>query len=201
MSMRHSLGIDAATPLLGVVGNVIPRKGLIHLVRAMPRILAAVPDARLLVVGGQEQGDYGQKVRAGRGETRDRRARSPGRAIATTSAKSSLRLDLFVLPSLDERLPLADPGGDGRGPGGRRHPRWAGFRSAWFPARPASWCRPAKSGPWPRRSSSCCGDSARRPALGRGRPAARPRAIRRSRARLASIEARACPRRRAAAAA
>ena len=61
--MRQSLGYDAATPLLGVVGNVIPRKGLIHLIRAMPRILAAAPAARLLVVGGQEQSDYGRNVR------------------------------------------------------------------------------------------------------------------------------------------
>ena len=107
LSMRQSLGCDAATPLLGVVGNVIPRKGLIHLVRAMPNILAAAPAARLLVVGGQEQSDYGQKVRAeaekigiaGRLAWLGYRAEPP--------RNPRVALDLFVLPSLDEGLPLA----------------------------------------------------------------------------------------------
>ncbi len=104
--MRHSLGYDAATPLLGVVGNVIPRKGLIHMIRAMPRILAAAPAARLLVVGGQEQSDYGEKVRYA--------AEKLGIAgsVAWTGYRADVReilasLDLLVLPSLDEGLPLA----------------------------------------------------------------------------------------------
>ena len=85
--MRQSLGYDAATPLLGVVGNVIPRKGLIHLIRAMPRILAAEPAARLLVVGGQERSDYGRNVRVEAEKLGSPRA-SRGRAAARTSAKS-----------------------------------------------------------------------------------------------------------------
>ena len=119
-SMRQSLGCDAATPLLGVVGNVIPRKGLIHLVRAMPRILAAAPAARLLVVGGQEQSDYGQKVRA--------EAENLGIAgrIAWLGYRAEHPRDLRVVgpvrpPLARRRTAAGRPRGDGRRPRRRRH--------------------------------------------------------------------------------
>ena len=155
LSMRQSLGYDAATPLLGVVGNVIPRKGLIHMVRAMPRILAAAPAARLLVVGGQEQSDYGEKVRAA--------AEKLG--IAGSVAWTGYRgTSAKFLPRWTCSFSLRSTK-DCRWPFWRRWPRglpssprrWAGCRSAWFRARPVSWSRPAKAGPWPRRSSSCSG--------------------------------------------
>ncbi len=48
---RQSLGVSEQTPLLGIVGDVYRRKGHLYVVRAMPEILAAVPDARLVIVG------------------------------------------------------------------------------------------------------------------------------------------------------
>ena len=103
-------------PLFGIVGNVIPRKGLIYLVRAMPRILAAVPEARLVVVGGEKQGDYaaasGRPPRsaASRRDPLDRpsrrRRRDPGRVGPLRAA-------------LAGGEPAAgDPRGHGRGPAG-----------------------------------------------------------------------------------
>lgn len=48
---RRELGIHDQRPLLGVVGEVIPRKGQIYLFRALPKILERFPDARLMVIG------------------------------------------------------------------------------------------------------------------------------------------------------
>jgi glycosyltransferase involved in cell wall biosynthesis len=104
--VRQSLGFAAETPLLGAIGKVIPRKGLIHLVRGLPRILAAVPQARLLVVGGKEQSPYARQVRAAAAQagTADR--------ITWTSHRDDIpeilaALDLLVLPSLEESFPLS----------------------------------------------------------------------------------------------
>ncbi len=51
VTFRHSLGVSADTPLLGIVGDVYRRKGHLYVVRALPEILAAVPSARLVIVG------------------------------------------------------------------------------------------------------------------------------------------------------
>jgi glycosyltransferase involved in cell wall biosynthesis len=102
---RRSLGIAADTPLVGVTGQIIRRKGLIHLVRALPKIAAGVPNVRLLVVGGREHGPYASSVRAAaeRLGVADR--------ITWTGHRDDARellaaLDLFVLPSLEESVPL-----------------------------------------------------------------------------------------------
>jgi L-malate glycosyltransferase len=50
--VRASLGIDDRAPLVGVVGTLFLEKGLGHLLRAWPGVVARVGAARLLVVGG-----------------------------------------------------------------------------------------------------------------------------------------------------
>ncbi|MGO8688844.1 MAG: glycosyltransferase family 4 protein [Thermoguttaceae bacterium] len=104
--VRRSLGIGAEAPLLGIVGNVIPRKGLLYLVRALPEILAAAPTARLLVVGGEDRGGYAGRVRAAAQQC------GASAAIIWTGHRSDIdellaALDLYVLPSLEESLPLS----------------------------------------------------------------------------------------------
>ncbi|GAA3067055.1 hypothetical protein GCM10020000_59150 [Streptomyces olivoverticillatus] len=49
--MRARLGL-ADRPVVVCVSRLVPRKGQDTLIEAMPRILAAVPDAVLLLVGG-----------------------------------------------------------------------------------------------------------------------------------------------------
>ena len=49
--IRARLGL-AGRPVVVCVSRLVPRKGQDTLIRAMPRILAAVPDAVLLIVGG-----------------------------------------------------------------------------------------------------------------------------------------------------
>ncbi|MFC4515225.1 glycosyltransferase family 4 protein [Streptomyces ehimensis] len=57
---RARLGL-ADRPVVVCVSRLVPRKGQDTLIEAMPRILAAVPDAVLLIVGG---GPYSDDLRA-----------------------------------------------------------------------------------------------------------------------------------------
>lgn len=43
--------VNGSYPLLGVVGQISPWKGLVDVIRAMPEVLSSFPEARLLVVG------------------------------------------------------------------------------------------------------------------------------------------------------
>lgn len=51
---RHRIGPDQ--PVLGCIARLTPRKGQDQLIRAMPAVLAAVPGACLLIVGGGSHG-------------------------------------------------------------------------------------------------------------------------------------------------
>ncbi|MCP3817406.1 glycosyltransferase family 4 protein [Streptomyces sp. A3M-1-3] len=64
-AVRERLGL-AARPVVVCVSRLVPRKGQDTLIRAMPRILAQVPDAVLLVVGG---GPYAKDLRKLAAET------------------------------------------------------------------------------------------------------------------------------------
>ena len=57
-SLRASLALDDDSLLIGVVGDVVPRKGLVHLVGALPKILRAVPEAWLLVSGARHKAPH-----------------------------------------------------------------------------------------------------------------------------------------------
>ncbi|MFI1796007.1 glycosyltransferase family 4 protein [Streptomyces sp. NPDC020379] len=58
-AVRARLGLTDR-PVVVCVSRLVPRKGQDTLIRAMPRILAAVPDAVLLIVGG---GPYAKDLR------------------------------------------------------------------------------------------------------------------------------------------
>lgn len=60
--IRAQLGIDRTHPLIGIIGDVIPRKGLADLLRALAAIRSDAPDTRLLVVGSMED-VYAQAMR------------------------------------------------------------------------------------------------------------------------------------------
>src|SRR5579872_6354733 len=49
--IRASLGLAADAPVFGIIGDIIPRKGHLHVVRALAEIRKTVPEARLVVVG------------------------------------------------------------------------------------------------------------------------------------------------------
>ncbi len=57
--VRSRLGVPTDAPVVVCVGRMVPRKGQDTLVRAWPRVLVEVPNARLLLVG---DGPYRSKV-------------------------------------------------------------------------------------------------------------------------------------------
>jgi glycosyltransferase involved in cell wall biosynthesis len=105
MCLRDELALSREQKLIGFIGDIIPRKGLIHLIRAMPKILHAVPDAQLLCVG-HPRSDYAERCRAA--------AELAGVAerICWTGSRGDVdrvlaALDVYVLPSLEENMPVA----------------------------------------------------------------------------------------------
>ncbi|HYV86926.1 MAG TPA: glycosyltransferase [Patescibacteria group bacterium] len=100
---RALLGLPGEAPLLGTVGRLAAQKGQRDLVRALPSIRAAVPGARLVIAGdGPLRGELEEEARrAGvAGEVHFLGHRNDVPVILSA-------LDLFVLPSLWEGLPLA----------------------------------------------------------------------------------------------
>jgi len=50
-SLRHSLGLTGAYPILINVGRLVPQKGQSYLIQAMPKVLEEFPQAKLLIAG------------------------------------------------------------------------------------------------------------------------------------------------------
>jgi glycosyltransferase involved in cell wall biosynthesis len=63
-SLRRSWNCDARQLVVGVIGDIIPRKGQLDVVRAWPRIVRSVPAARLVFVGSEKVPAYAARVRA-----------------------------------------------------------------------------------------------------------------------------------------
>lgn len=101
---RAECGLEDDDLLLGVIGHLFPRKGQLYLVEALPEIVAAAPGARLILVGDVNI-HYADQVKdaARRGGVADR--------IIWAGQHDNVRplleaLDVCVLPSLEETLPL-----------------------------------------------------------------------------------------------
>ncbi len=99
--------IPEGAPVVGYVGQITERKGVEHLVRAMPGILGPHPDARLVLVGGHtpEEG-YLETVESSILEL------SLGSNVHLTGPLDDVRpalrgIDIVALPSLEERCSRA----------------------------------------------------------------------------------------------
>lgn len=65
LQLRADLGIPAEAPIVGTVVRFVEEKGLNYLLDAMPKVLAAVPDAYLLMVGdGALRGELERQAEA-----------------------------------------------------------------------------------------------------------------------------------------
>jgi glycosyltransferase involved in cell wall biosynthesis len=100
---RRRLGLPDGAPVLGTVGRLAAQKGHIDLVEALPAIAARHPGVRLLIAGeGPERAALEARMQA---------LDAHGRVALlghVADVPAFLRaLDLFVLPSLWEGLPLA----------------------------------------------------------------------------------------------
>ena len=101
-NLRDEWGIPHSEPLVGAIGRLVWQKGLEYLIQAVVEILAAVPDARFLVVG---EGPLRANLEAlARGLNISHR-------IIFTGFRHDIReilstIDILVIPSLLEGFPL-----------------------------------------------------------------------------------------------
>jgi sugar transferase (PEP-CTERM/EpsH1 system associated) len=101
--VRKNLGIAPDTLLVGTVGRLHPQKGIADLITAMMQMKLLVPNARLLLVGEGQLRD-GLEILA--------ESLCVSDVVVFAGARTDVpqilsALDLFVLPSLWEGLPLA----------------------------------------------------------------------------------------------
>jgi glycosyltransferase involved in cell wall biosynthesis len=91
---------------VGVIGNIIPRKGQIYLVRALPQVVARYPQVRILLVGVVHPPRYGEQVRR-----EAQRLGVAGHVLWLGERKDVPRLlqalDVYALPTLSDMLPMA----------------------------------------------------------------------------------------------
>jgi glycosyltransferase involved in cell wall biosynthesis len=99
---RRDLGLDSATPVVGVIGRLEPQKGHAYLLEAWPAVTREFPEARLLVVGDGS-------LRA----VLERRARDleVGANVIFAGYRGDMPLvldavDIVALPSIYEGMPL-----------------------------------------------------------------------------------------------
>ncbi len=98
---RRLLGGDHPGPVLLTVGNLVARKGQDMVIRALPRVLARVPDLTYLVVG---QGrDRAMLERLAQAEGVADRVRFAGALPGALLADIYNLGDLFVMPSRERR--------------------------------------------------------------------------------------------------
>ncbi|MDQ8727816.1 glycosyltransferase family 4 protein [Bradyrhizobium sp. LHD-71] len=102
---RRAFGFDENAFVIGSVGFIDDRKNQLDLARALGEIVRAVPEARLLLVGGEEP-DYGREIR--------RTAEQLGvlQQIVFTGPRQDIAdvlaaMDTFALVSRKETGPLA----------------------------------------------------------------------------------------------
>jgi glycosyltransferase involved in cell wall biosynthesis len=107
--IRAELGLSEEHLLVGHIGQVCPRKGVLYLVRAMPEVLATVPAARLVVVGCNRTRKYAKYVAHLR---REAERLGVARYMVWTGARNDIpeiltALDVFVQASLEEAQGIA----------------------------------------------------------------------------------------------
>jgi glycosyltransferase involved in cell wall biosynthesis len=106
---RESLGFTDETPVFGVIGDIIPRKGHLYLVRALADIVGAMPGVKMLVVGDPKRKigqQYYERVKS------EAMRLGVDRNIVWAGYRSDVpsvmrALDVYVLASLDEMFPVA----------------------------------------------------------------------------------------------
>jgi glycosyltransferase involved in cell wall biosynthesis len=101
--VRETLGLPADAPIFGSVGRLMPVKGLTYFLSSAPRTLEELPAARFLIVGeGPLRPELEERTRALGIETAVRFLGFRRDVIDLLNA-----IDVFVLPSLSEGLPMA----------------------------------------------------------------------------------------------
>lgn len=99
---RASLGVTRPGPLIGVIARLQEQKGITYLLQAMPQLVAAEPDATLVIAG---QGAFEAELKA------EAAAKGLGDRIRFVGVRHDVpellqAFDVLVLPSLWEGLPI-----------------------------------------------------------------------------------------------
>jgi phosphatidylinositol alpha-1,6-mannosyltransferase len=97
-AIRERLGLGERTPVVACVSRMVPRKGQDTLIRAWPEVLAAVPDAVLLLVG---DGPY--RKRLARLASQTRQVIFTGSVPATELPACYDAADVFAMPCRTRR--------------------------------------------------------------------------------------------------
>lgn len=89
-------------PLIGTVGRLIPQKGVEFFLTAARRVIDEIPDALFAIVGAGSAGPDLERMAKGLGL---------GDRVLFTGVRTDMpgvyaSLDIFVLPSLDEGMPM-----------------------------------------------------------------------------------------------
>lgn len=103
---RRELGINDQRPLIGIIGEVVKRKGHIYLIRALPEILRAYPDAQIALVGRFKRRE--RETQALRDFLAEQRLY---RKIIWIGRRNNVQdflaaMDVCVVPSIEEPLGL-----------------------------------------------------------------------------------------------
>ena len=106
VAIRRQLGIGDQEIVLAAVGDIIPRKGLTYLLSALALLVEADIPARLLVVGRNSDKAY---TAACQQQARELRVQSrvSWLGLIPDVTNTLQACDLYVLPSLEESLPMA----------------------------------------------------------------------------------------------
>jgi glycosyltransferase involved in cell wall biosynthesis len=101
--LRQELGIAPGETALGAVGRLSPEKGQIHLIAAFTKVRAAYPRVRLLFAG---DGELADRLRIAALE------KGVGSQVTFLGSRDDIErvlaaLEIFVLPSLTEGMPMA----------------------------------------------------------------------------------------------
>jgi glycosyltransferase involved in cell wall biosynthesis len=105
---RAALGLRERDRVIGFVGRVVREKGVVELIEAMAQVRAAVPEARLLIIGDTLASDTDAAAKAA---IRHRIAlHGLEHAVIFTGFRDDVAamlplLDIFVLPSWREGMP------------------------------------------------------------------------------------------------
>lgn len=106
--LRGELGIGAGEPVVGCVGRMVPQKNYAFAVEAFAALLREVPEAHLVILGGEingattVRGSLAERARElGAGE----RLHMPG--IREDARRFYSLFDVFLMPSLYEGLPVS----------------------------------------------------------------------------------------------
>ena len=105
-AVRAELGLSPSDFIVGVIGNIIPRKGQIYLVRALPKVVARHPQVRVLLVGVVHPPRYGEQVR------REAERLGVAEHVLWLGERKDVprllqALDVYALPTLSDMLPMA----------------------------------------------------------------------------------------------